>query len=161
MKTFLRRAFLVLAVLFVAIQLVPYGRGEVDPPVTKEPTWDSPRTRELAVRACFDCHSRTPVRPWYSHVAPISWLVQHDIEEGREHLDFTAWDQPQRDAHEAAETIEEGEMPPELYLPLHPEAQLSAAEKSELMNGLNASLADAIRPQRRGPPRSERERDDD
>lgn len=160
MKTFLRRALYTLLALFALIQLVPYGRGEVDPPVTKEPSWDSPRTRELAVRACFDCHSRTPNRPWYSRVAPVSWLVQHDIEEGREHLDFSAWDQPQRDAHEAGETIEEGEMPPELYLPLHPEAQLSASEKDELVRGLQASLADAIRPARRGGG-ERRERDDD
>lgn len=160
MKTFLRRALYVLLSLFALIQLVPYGRGEVDPPVTKEPVWDSPRTRELAVRACFDCHSRTPSRPWYAHVAPVSWLVQHDIEEGREHLDFSAWDQPQRDAHEAGETIEEGEMPPQLYLPLHPAARLSETEQDELVRGLQASLADALRPARRGGA-ERRERDDD
>lgn len=160
MRTLLRRAVYGSLVAFGLIQLVPYGRGVVDPPVTKEPSWDSPRTRELAVRACFDCHSRTPRRPWYAQVAPVSWLVQHDIEEGREHLDFSAWDQPQRDAHEAGETIEEGEMPPEIYLPLHPEAQLSQSEKAELVRGLQASLADALRPARRGA-RERRERDDD
>jgi hypothetical protein len=44
-------------VLFGLIQLVPYGRNHTDPPVVQEPNWDSPQTRQLAVRACFDCHS--------------------------------------------------------------------------------------------------------
>jgi hypothetical protein len=59
-----------------------YGRDHSNPPVRIEPRWDRARTRELAVRACFDCHSNQTRWPWYSHVAPISWLVQHDVEEG-------------------------------------------------------------------------------
>ncbi len=140
MRKFLRRAALALAGLLVAIQLVPYGREHTNPPVTAEPPWDSPRTRELAVRACFDCHSNASRWPWYSHVAPASWLVQRDVDEGREHLNLSEWHRPQKDADEAAEMLAEGEMPPWFYLPLHADARLDAAEKAELERGLAASL---------------------
>ena len=60
---------------FLLIQLVPFGRDHTNPPVVQEPNWDSPATRELAQRACFDCHSNETVWPWYSNIAPVSWLV--------------------------------------------------------------------------------------
>ncbi len=135
MKKFLKRVLIGLALLLVLIQLVPYGRAHTNPPVTREPAWDSPRTRALAVRACFDCHSNETKWPWYSHVAPMSWLAQHDVDDGREHLNFSEWDKPQKDADEAAEELGEGKMPPWFYLPLHPEAKLSDAEKAQLISG--------------------------
>ena len=81
----------VLAAAFLLIQLVPYGHAHDNPPVAAEPNWDSPQTRELAQRACFDCHSNETTWPWYSNVAPVSWLVQHDVDEGREYLNFSRW----------------------------------------------------------------------
>lgn len=78
-----------LVALFLLIQLIPYGRQHTNPPVVAEPAWDSPQTRDLAVRACFDCLSNDTVWPWYSNVAPISWLVQRDIDEGRQRLNFS------------------------------------------------------------------------
>jgi hypothetical protein len=127
---------------FLMIQLVPYGRTHTNPPVTSEPNWDSPQTRELARRACFDCHSNETVWPWYSNIAPISWLTQHDTDEGREHLNFSTWNEggAGREPHEAVETIAEGEMPPAIYLINHPDARLSAAEKQALMEGLRATI---------------------
>ena len=71
-----------LAVIFVAIQFVPYGHPAPNPPTRREPNWDSPRTRELVARACFDCHSNQTRYPWYSYVAPVSWLVAHDVQGG-------------------------------------------------------------------------------
>ena len=70
----------------LAIQLVPYGRDHTNPPVLAEPAWDAPRTRELFFQACKDCHSNETVWPGYASLAPMSWLVQHDVEEGREHF---------------------------------------------------------------------------
>jgi mono/diheme cytochrome c family protein len=125
----------------LVIQLVPYGRDHTNPPVVAEPAWDSAHTRELAVRACFDCHSNETVWPWYSNVAPMSWLVQRDVDEGRETLNFSEWDRPQ-EAEEAAETVREGSMPPSQYLLTHPEARLSDAELSALAAGLAATLGD-------------------
>src|SRR5690348_13788870 len=77
--------------LFALMQLVPYGRDHTNPPVLKEPPWDSPATRELAVRACFDCHSHQTKWPWYSHVAPFSWVVQHNVDTARTVLNFSDW----------------------------------------------------------------------
>ena len=139
-----RRIALVLVLrvvfLFAAIQLVPYCRAHENPASVQEPRWDSPRTRELAVRACFDCHSNETVWPWYSNVAPASWFVQDHVEEGRSKLNFSRWDQPQREAREAARQVRDGEMPPAYYTPLHGSAQLSAGERDELIRGLQATL---------------------
>src|SRR5688500_14272862 len=99
------RILLVLAALLVVALLLPFGRVE-NPPVTAEPAWDSPRTRELVARSCFDCHSNQSKRQWY-HLAPVSWFVAHEVAEAREHLNFSEWDREQDDAHEAAEKVEE------------------------------------------------------
>ncbi len=126
--------------LAAAIQLVPYGRDHSNPPVTSEPQWDSTATRDLAKRACFDCHSNETVWPWYSHVAPVSWLLQRDVDEGRSKLNFSEWNKPQKEADEAAKEVREGEMPPWFYLPTHPEARLTEAEKQALIAGLEATI---------------------
>lgn len=126
--------------LFVALQLVPYGRDHTNPPGRQEPKWDSPQTRELAARACFDCHSNQSKWPWYSNIAPVSWLVQHDVEEGREKLNFSEFDRPQEEAEEAGEVIEEGEMPMPIYVFMHSEAALSETEREALIRGLTATL---------------------
>lgn len=118
--------------LFVLMQLVPYGRDHTNPPVTAEPSWPSPEVRALAARACFDCHSNETKWPWYTNVAPSSWLVAHDVEEGRRELNFSEWDRKQKHAKDAEEELREGEMPPGVYLPLHPEAKLTDAEKKQL-----------------------------
>lgn len=135
------RALLALVVLALLLQLYPYGRAHANPPVTGEPAWDSPRTRTLVMRTCGDCHSNETRWPWYSHVAPVSWLVQHDVEEAREHLNFSEFDRPQRDADEAVEEVEEGVMPLGKYLWLHPEARLDDQERRELIDGLRRTLA--------------------
>ena len=123
----------------IVIQVVPYGRDHANPPVVAEPGWDSAPTRDLAVRACFDCHSNETVWPWYSNVAPLSWLVQRDVDEGREELNFSEWNRPQ-EGEEAAETVGDGSMPPGQYLLTHPDARLTDAELSTLANGLTATL---------------------
>lgn len=133
----------VLAGLVLLIQLVPYGRDHANPPVVREPAWDSPRTRELAVRACFDCHSNETRWPWYSHVAPISWGVQWDVEEGRRILNFSEWDRPYEEAPESADTVIEGEMPPWYYAIMHPPSKLSPDEEVDLVRGLRATLGSA------------------
>ena len=126
----------VLIVGFLLIQLVPYGREHTNPPVLAEPEWDSTQTRTDFMLACGDCHSNETVWPWYSSIAPISWLVQHDVDEGREYLNVSEWGTREFEAEEAAEVYKEGEMPPIQYYPTHPEARLSAAERSTFMQGL-------------------------
>jgi hypothetical protein len=128
--------------VFVVIQLVPYGGAHTNPPIVAEPAWDSQTTRDLAVRACFDCHSNETNWPWYTNVAPISWLTQHDVEEGRRELNFSEWGPDARHSDEAAETVDEGEMPPPYYAWVHSSARLSDAEKRQLSDGFRAMFAD-------------------
>ena len=131
-----------LVVLALLIQLVPYGRDHTNPPVVQEPQWDNPRTRQLATRACFDCHSNETVWPWYSNIAPVSWLVQRDVEEGRSRLNFSDWNSFRGgEVGEVGEIVAAGEMPPAYYLIQHPTAKLTAQERQELIQGLEASLA--------------------
>ena len=140
-QVWIKRGLLALLALLVLIQLVPYGRDHSNPPVVAEPAWDSPQTRELAVRACFDCHSNEVVWPWYSHVAPISWLVQYDVDEGRHELNFSEWHDGQ-EGHEAAETVRDKEMPPRQYLWTHSNARLTDTELAALNAGFIATFGD-------------------
>jgi hypothetical protein len=126
-------------------QLVPYGRSHLNPPLLRPAQWDSQATEQLARRACFDCHSHETRWPWYANVAPASWRVQHDVGEGREHLNFsalTAHNERSADAiHEAGETVTGKQMPPWDYLLLHPAARLTDAERVALAAGLGRTLA--------------------
>lgn len=134
----------VLGVLLLA-QLVPYGRDHANPPVIAEPRWDTAATRALAKRACFDCHSNETRWPWYASVAPMSWLLQAHVDEGRRVLDFSEWTRGYEEAGESGETVRTGEMPPRSYVLLHPEAKLSDAERRQLAAGLDATLGSARR----------------
>jgi mono/diheme cytochrome c family protein len=129
-----------LVVIFGLIQLIPYGHNHTNPPVVAEPQWNARQTRELTVRACFDCHSNETVWRWYTNIAPASWLIQHDVEDGRRRLNFSEWNTLQREARSAARQIERGEMPPWYYLPLHSTARLTSTETQALVNGLQATL---------------------
>jgi hypothetical protein len=136
----LKRIALALLALLLVLQVVPYGREHTNPPVTGEPRWDSPRTRELFMRVCGDCHSHASRWPWYAHVAPASWLVQKDVLKGREHFNVSTFDQGPGDADDAAHEYEERAMPPWFYLPLHSEARLGEADRATLLAGLRATF---------------------
>lgn len=88
-------------------------------------------------RACRDCHSNETVWPWYSKVAPVSWLVAQDVQEGRTHLNLSEWgrvgpEMARSRLREVCEQVSRGEMPLWYYLPLHPAARLSQTEVSTL-----------------------------
>ncbi len=126
-------------VVFVLIQFVPY---RVDnPPVAQEPTWNSSRTRELAVAACYDCHSNeTHVYQW-EKIAPLSWWITNHVKDGRAALNFSECHRGGGE-NDAAETVRNGSMPPDYYtwLGLHSNAKLTPAEQQELAAGLTATL---------------------
>ena len=131
----------VLVVLFLVIQFLPIGKDHTNPPVLSEPNWDTPATRELAQHACFDCHSNETVWPWYSKIAPVSWLIWFDVQEGRARMNFSEWkDGGSQDIGEIVEILQEGEMPPFQYLLMHPEARLSQADKQALITGFQNSI---------------------
>lgn len=126
--------------LLLLIQLVPYGRAHTNPAVQTEPAWTSPKVEQLAMAACADCHSNTTKWPWYTNVAPASWLIQRDVDEGRSRMN---WSEGCAAADEVKEAIAGGEMPPIQYTIKHGEARLSQAEKRQLSDGLAASIDNA------------------
>jgi mono/diheme cytochrome c family protein len=131
---------MMLGIAVVAIQTVPYGRNHVNPPRRAEPAWDTPTTRHLAVRACYNCHSNETVWPWYAGFAPASWLIQRDVDEGRRKLNFSEWDRPQKEVRESAKAVRKGEMPPWYYVAAWSEARLTSAERDALVRGLQATV---------------------
>jgi cytochrome c551/c552 len=132
----------IVLVVFLAIQLLPLGKDHTNPPVLSEPAWDSPETRAIAKKGCFDCHSNETVWPWYSNVAPMSWFVQMDVEEAREEMNFSEWERfaGKKSAEVIINMVQSGQMPPARYSILHPEARLSDTEKEKFFSGLNATL---------------------
>ena len=125
----------------VVIQFVPYGKTYTNPPIISEPNWDSPRTKELFNNACANCHSNQTTYPWYSKIAPISWLVAFDVEEGREHFNVSTWGvQKKNKGDEAAKELRNADMPPWFYLPTHPEAKLTQEQTLELISGLEKTF---------------------
>lgn len=128
--------------VFAVVQLIPYGKDHTNPQVVSEPNWDSQQTRDLAKRACFDCHSNETVWPWYANVAPASWLLARDVQEGRSRLNFSDWKNSYlNDPREFSEVLNEGEMPPFQYLLMHADAKLTASEKEQLITGLQKTLS--------------------
>ncbi len=128
----MRKGFLVAVSLLLLMQLVRCER--TNPPVTGE-IETPPDVREVLQRSCYDCHSNLTRWPWYSRVAPISWLLHRDVVEGRRHLNFSEWDKvpaEKRGKRIAAcgREVKSGDMPLWFYLPLHPAARLSEADKA-------------------------------
>jgi len=141
----MRRKILILVgalvVILIAIQLVPVDR--TNPPVVAD--FDGPaQVRAVIKTSCYDCHSHQTRWPWYSRVAPVSWLVAHDVEEGRSRLNFSQWGaydakRQAKLAEEMWEEVEEGAMPLKMYLLAHPGARLTAAAKASLRDWSQAS----------------------
>jgi len=126
--------------LFLLIQLVPYGRAHDNPPVTKAAALP-PAAQKIMTTSCGDCHSNLSTWPWYSNVAPASWLVQKDVDEGRDALNFSEWDKPQPALDEIIEKIQSGEMPPTKYTIIHGDAKLNSAQKATLVSGMRKLYA--------------------
>lgn len=139
----------ILVFLFLAIQLIPYGRNHTNPAVTASPRWDSVQTQTTFARSCADCHSNETVWLWYSNVAPVSWLIQRDVDEGRAVFNISVPTMGEG-AEEAAETVGEGEMPPRPYLLLHPTATLNADEQRAFLQGLIATFGSEGEEEERG-----------
>lgn len=138
MKKVIKFLLLTGVALVLLIQLVPYGRNHQNPPVIQEPAWPDAQTRSIAQRACFDCHSNETIWAWYTNIAPASWLVQKDVDDGRNKLNFSEWGRGEQEIDEIGEVIREGEMPPIQYTLIHPDARLSVDERETLMRGLAA-----------------------
>ena len=134
MKKILTRAGFGVLALFLILQLVPIERN--NPTVTQEMPAPN-EVRDILKRSCYDCHSNQTVWPWYSHLAPVKFMVQHHVDEGRAKLNFSTWDQPQGEEQgeapeEIMEVIDKGEMPTWDYLLMHGNARLSQKDIATL-----------------------------
>jgi mono/diheme cytochrome c family protein len=143
MKPWLRWVLIALSIgviAFVVIQFIPYR--VTNPAVQQEPKWDSPRTRRLAVAACFDCHSNETKTAWWEDIAPLSWWITNHVEEGRAKLNFSEWGTGGGNSDDAAETVLNGSMPPGYYtwFGMRSNAKLTPAERRELASGLQKTL---------------------
>ena len=127
------RVFVGIGAVLLAIQFVPVAR--TNPPIEAS-VEAPPEVTAILRRACFDCHSNETVWPPQAYVAPVSWLVASDVKEGRGELNFSRWgpDQVKRTAKELQKEVEKKDMPPFLYLLAHPEAKLSAADRTALVD---------------------------
>lgn len=142
------RGLAVLAVAWGAAQAVGVDRR--NPPVTGD-VGAPPAVAAVLRRACYDCHSNETVWPFYSAVAPVSWLLAHDVHEGRRELNFSTWsaERPARQRKRLEKTIaevEEGEMPPWYYVLVHREARLDAEAQATLRAWATETAAGLAKP---------------
>ncbi len=119
-------------IVFVLIQFVPVKRE--NPPVTAAIS-APPEVLKIIKRSCYDCHSNETRWPWYSKIAPVSWLVGNDVREGRENMNFSDWNKLSVDDQLFFKTnilkkITKDEMPLFIYKLGHPGARLSDGDKA-------------------------------
>lgn len=134
MMKFVKKLILLLVAALVAVQFVPVKRE--NPPVEADIAASS-EVKAVLRRACYDCHSNETEWPWYSRVAPVSWLVSRDVTKGREELNFSTFgnlppEKRKKKIHEAWEEVEEGKMPLAIYTRLHGDAKLSDPDRAVL-----------------------------
>ena len=132
--------------IFAALQL--FNPARTNPPVVADfiAAANPPAPVAAFLRAaCYDCHSHETIWPWYSHIAPVSWLVVSDTTEGREHLNFSDWPDEAVRAAKKMDRINEvlgyREMPPKKYTLIHADARLTEAQRKEIMDWTDAAAA--------------------
>jgi len=147
MKRIFKWTLAVVVVVFLLLQFINPAR--TNPPVMHDLLASSPAPPEITAMlhsACYDCHSYETRWPWYSHVAPVSWLVANDVKKGRKHLNFSDWfyDQPDRAAHkieDMSDNVQSSDMPPSNYTLMHSEARLTAAQRDAFVKWADAESA--------------------
>jgi len=132
--------------LFAVLQL--FNPSRQNPPVQNDfiAATKPPAAVAASLRAaCYDCHSRETRWPLYARVAPASWLIASDVNEGREHLDFSDW--PTDPVHAAKqldrvnEVVDYREMPLKKYTLLHSDARLTEAQRKEILEWTDAAAS--------------------
>jgi hypothetical protein len=141
MKKIAKKLGIVVLIGMVVIQLIPNSLPEVKQDNPNDLLLTGTVSEEVSIilkTACYDCHSNQTKLPWYSHIAPVSWLVTKDVSEGREELNFSEWTTyPKRKLikklEEMGEEVDEGEMPLQIYTVIHGDAKLTAEQRKLLV----------------------------
>ena len=140
MTRWLRRIALTFVIILAVIQVFPAERTNpsTDPVRTLHAQVPASTAASAVIdRSCRDCHSHQTTWPWYSRVAPVSWMVAHDVTEGRRAVNFSDWasysvDRQRKLLREACEAVSEGEMPMWAYTLIHRDARLEAQDVSAI-----------------------------
>jgi hypothetical protein len=135
-RTWLLRIGIGAVAVFALLQFVPYGWSHPNPPVVRDAPWPNAEAERVARESCYACHSNETDWPAYSYVAPMSWLVRSDVEVARDEFNFSDWDEDGKDADDAIEMIEDGEMPLDRYTMIHRSAALTNEEARTLLDAL-------------------------
>jgi hypothetical protein len=138
----IKKLLILLLIVFIVIQFFRPQKNISDTiPATDfiAMTKPSPQIEATLRAACYDCHSNNTNYPWYSELAPVSFVIAEHVKDGKKHLNFSEWDtySAKKKAHkleELVEEVEEGHMPEESYTWMHAEAKLTEAQISELTN---------------------------
>jgi len=133
-RGWLRITLIVLVVLFVVIQFIPVPR--TNPPIRADLV-APPDVKAVITKGCYDCHSNATTWPWYVHVAPVSWLLWSDVNDGRGKMNFSEWETYPPDTKaklmkRSWREVSGGDMPPWYYRMMHPPSRLSDADKAIL-----------------------------
>lgn len=147
MSMWLKGSVLALVAFLVSAQI--YRPRTTNPAIDPEqqigPTLvGEPGIASILDRSCIDCHSNRTVWPWYSRVAPVSWLVASDVNRGRRRVNFSEWGSYSADKRSKllvaiCKEVTEGDMPPMTYTPMHSSATLTQADAQEICRWTTAA----------------------
>jgi len=137
----IKKVAIFLVIATVAMQFIPVERSN---PSDRGQPAAPPEVTTILRRACYDCHSNETSWPWYAKLAPISFLLSRDVKDGRKELNFSTWDRydaPRkgRKLKEIIKELKDGDMPPWYYVPVHPDAKLSNADREAIIRWANQS----------------------
>lgn len=143
----IKKIGVVLVLVLVAIQFVKVEKNNAATPQVELFIADTQPNKEIKAileAKCYDCHSNKTSYPWYSEIAPVSFWINHHVEEGKEHLDFSNWSsynakKKKHKLHEVKEEVEENEMPLKTYKMLH--GDLTPDEKKQLITWVKETIA--------------------
>ncbi|HTV40572.1 MAG TPA: heme-binding domain-containing protein [Candidatus Sulfotelmatobacter sp.] len=146
MKRILKWGIPALIVLFAALQIVQPSR--TNPPVKSDflkVTAAPPDVAAMFHAACYDCHSDETRWPWYSYVAPMSWQVARDVNDGRRHVNLSEWpenpDLARKKIDNMSDEIDDGDMPLKKYTLIHRDARLTSEQRDTLTQWLDAQAS--------------------
>ena len=130
----------IVLLMIIVPQFIPVEKPEINEDVSNDliAANEIPENiSNLLKTSCYDCHSNQTVYPWYSNVAPVSWLVIRDVKEGRKELNFSDWEtisklDKAKILDDIAEEVEGGDMPMPIYFITHSDAKLSDKDRKDI-----------------------------
>ncbi|MCB0473322.1 MAG: heme-binding domain-containing protein [Flavobacteriaceae bacterium] len=141
----MKKVIWIILLILIGLQFIPVDKPQVtgNNPNDLLSVVSVPDTvADILKNSCYDCHSNQTIYPWYSHVAPVSWLVAKDVREGREHVNFSNWQvleltKKAERLENMIDEIKDGEMPMSIYTAIHQDARLSEEQQKLIIDWIN------------------------